>query len=144
MGAMYQAERLIQSIHFGFNTKQLFLRFDFRKDSDLTATTTGLRISFLQPEVATLDIQLFTVGGEASVGKLIKGDLSVIQMPNIRFQQILEIALPFSALNWQANQQITFFVQLHANNVDLERHPEVGTLIVTVPSETFEIENWHV
>ena len=144
MGAMYQAERLIQSIHFGFDTEQLFLRIDFRKDADLTASPTGLRISFLQPEVATLDILQFAGGGASVIGKLIKGDLSVVNVPNIRFQQILEIALPFAMLNWRSKQQITFFVQLHAHTVDLERHPEVGTLVVTVPSETFELENWHV
>ena len=141
MGSMYQAERFIENIHFGFNVTQLFLRIDFRKDANFP-TQTGVRIQFLQPQSAILNIADLT----ASVidGNLAIGDRPAIPIPEICYGKILEIALPFAKLDWCSGQPITFIVHLHVNNVDLERHPDVGTLTVTLPGAQFELENWHV
>ena len=141
MGAMYQTERFIESIHFGFDTTQMFLRIDFRKDANLP-TQTGLRMQFLQPQPATLNIADLTT--PVIEGNLTIGDRPSISIPDIRYGKILEIGLPFTKLDWCSGQIITFTVHLQVNNVDLERHPDVGLLTVTLPSEQFELENWHV
>ncbi|MEI8313855.1 MAG: glycoside hydrolase family 57 protein [Verrucomicrobiota bacterium] len=141
MGAMYQAERLIDKIHFGFSTEQLFLRIDFRKDAELPPRA-SLRIQFLQPQIATLVIPVLTTG--IAGGQLIVGESPPVVIPEIRYDTIVELALPFAKLDWQPRQQVAFFVQFLANEIDLERHPEVGSLTVALPDERFETENWRV
>ena len=37
-----------------------------------------------------------------------------------------------------------FFVQLLEQDVELERHPDIGALSLTVPDELFATENWWV
>ena len=141
MGAMYQAERFIESIHFGFDTTQLFLRVDFRKSVTLPPQT-GFRIQFLQPQAAILNISDLTA--PVINGNLTVGDHPGILISDIRYGKILEIALPFAKLDLCFAQLITFTAHIHVKNVDMERHPDVGTLTVTSPSEHFELENWHV
>ena len=141
MGAMYQAERLIEDIYFGFNTERLFLRIDFRKDTKLTAQT-GVRIQFLQPLAATVNIHSLTE--PVVVGTLTIGGNSAVPITNIRYGKILELSLPFAEFNWQVGQPVSFIVQLHENLVDLETHPDLGVLTVHLPSPQFEMENWHV
>ena len=141
MGAMYQAERLIENIHFGFNTEQLFLRIDFRKHAELTATV-SLRIRFLQPQLATLIIPAITA--DVAGGQLIVGELPAVEIQDIRYYKIVELAVPFTKLGWQPRQQVAFFIQLLVNDIEMERHPEVGSLTVTLPDEQFETENWLV
>jgi len=141
MGAMYQAERLIECIHFGFSTTQLFLRIDFRKNVELPAKA-SLRVQFLQPQPETLVIPV--LGGEVDGGQLIVGESAPVAIPDIRYDKVVEIAMPFALFGWQPRQQVTFLVQLLADGIDIERHPEVGPLSVVLPDEQFELENWHV
>jgi len=141
MGAMYQAELLIETIHFGFSTEQLFLRIDFRKNTELPANA-RLSIRFLQPQGATLVIPL---AATATGGQLSIGESPAEAITDVRYDKIVELAVSFSKFGWQPKQQVAFYVQLLTDNdIDLERHPEVGSIAVTLPGEQFEIENWRV
>ena len=141
MGAMYQAELLIETIHFGFSTEQLFLRIDFRKNTELP-TNARLSIRFLQPQGATLVIPLVA---NATGGQLSIEESPAEAMTDVRYDKVVELAVSFSKLGWQPKQQVAFYVQLLTDNdIDLERHPEVGSIALTLPDKQFEIENWRV
>ncbi|MEI8063882.1 MAG: glycoside hydrolase family 57 protein [Verrucomicrobiota bacterium] len=139
MGAMYQAERFIETIYFGFSTEQLFLRVDFRKNAELPAHA-GLGVRFLKPQMATLIIPTLAV----AVGQLIVGELPPVAIPDICYGKILELAIPFKKLGWQPRQQVSFSIKLLSSDIDLECHPEIGALTVTLPDEQFEIKNWRI
>ncbi|MGA2139989.1 MAG: hypothetical protein ABSH14_14120, partial [Verrucomicrobiia bacterium] len=62
----------------------------------------------------------------------------------IKFDRILELGIPLTALGWNKREQASFFVQLLEQDVELERHPDIGTLNLTVPDELFAAENWWV
>ena len=141
MGAMYQAQRFVESVYFGFNTEQLFLRVDFQKNVKLPDNA-GLSVHFLQPQAAT--VYFAALSNSVAGAKLKTGELPEVELPSCCFDKIVEVALPFTQLEWKRGDNVTFFVQIHANKVDLERHPEVGTITVTLPDDRFELENWHV
>ena len=141
MGAMYQAELLIEKIHFGFSTEQLFLRIDFRKNIELPANP-RLSIRFLQPQDARLVIPILTAN--AAGGQLTIGELPAEAITDVCYNKIIELAVSFNKLGWQPKQQVSFYVQLLSNDIDLERHPEVGLIAVTLPDKRFEIENWRI
>jgi hypothetical protein len=62
----------------------------------------------------------------------------------VAFGKIIELAVPFSALGWQSRESVAFFAQMLTGQVEMERHPEMGTLSFTVPDDQFEAENWRV
>jgi len=139
MGAMYQAERLIESIRFGFSLEELFLRIDFRKGIEIPSNV-GLRVNFLQPQASVLDIPRLTSG--VVTGQLSINGAPVDDIPDIRYDKIVELAFPFAKLSWQPRQPAVFFIQLLTGDIDYERHPEVGAFSMVLPDEKFETENW--
>ena len=141
MGAMYQAERRIESIHFGFSTEQLYLRIDFRKHVELPSNA-SLRIRFLQPQAATLVIPV--LAPDTAGGQLVRDDTPTVVISDVRYDKVVEIALSFATLGWRPRDQVTFSVHFLDNEIELERHPEVGTITVTLPDSRFELENWRV
>ena len=62
----------------------------------------------------------------------------------VKFDKILELGIPLADLGWKKREQAAFFVQLLEQDVELERHPDIGTLGLTVPDELFAAENWWV
>ena len=68
----------------------------------------------------------------------------LIDVRLIKFQKILEVGVPLADLGWNQREQASFFVQLLENDVELERHPDIGTLNMPVPDDLFTAENWWV
>ena len=56
----------------------------------------------------------------------------------------VRVSVPLSDLGWNKREQASFFIQLLGQDVEMERHPDIGTLNLTVPDELFAIENWWV
>ena len=146
MGAMYRTERFIDAVHFGTDLERLYLRVDFRKDVELPARG-SVRVNIVQPRHHALIVsklrpgkiacELWETDPEGSSKK-------VGAIKNAQFQRIVEVAVPFESLGWKARDQVAFFVQFLQGEVELERHPEMGTLGFAVPDADFEVENWQV
>jgi alpha-amylase/alpha-mannosidase (GH57 family) len=147
MLAMYRSQQCIESIHFGADLENFYLRIDLRKDVELPKTA-SLRINIIQPnhhalivpnlEKGALSVELWSTqpdAGHARLGLIENGG---------RLEKIIELAVPLARLQWRGRDQAAFFVQLLAEDIELERHPEMGTLTLTVPDELFEVENWSV
>jgi alpha-amylase/alpha-mannosidase (GH57 family) len=146
MSAMYRSERMVDSIHFGFDLNNLYLRIDLRSGSQIPGKT-ALRVNFVQPRHHTIIIPKLRPGHpkcELWSSDPEQGSQKLGEMTRVAFGKIVELAVPFSALGWQPREGAAFFAQLLDNQVELERHPEMGTLSFTVPDEQFEAENWAV
>ena len=146
MGAMYRAERFVEAVHFGTDLKTLYLRIDMRGDVDLPARA-ALRVNIVQPHHHALVIpklrrgkmscELWETDSTGSYRKL-------ATIKDAQYKRIVELAVPFELLGWNVRDQAAFFVQFLEGEVELERHPEMGTLSLVVPDEGFEVENWRV
>ena len=147
MVAMVHSERSIDAIRFGSDLANLYLRIDFRKGVDLPSKA-ALRVNFVDPTHRALIIpklvrgvdhaELWSTGPDSSDSKL--SDIT----SSIRFDQILEVGVPLAQLGWKKHEQASFFVQLLEQDVELERHPGIGTLNLTIPDDLFTAENWWV
>jgi hypothetical protein len=146
MGAMYRTERFIDAVHFGTDLERFYLRVDFRKDVELPARG-SVRVNIVQPRHHALIVsklrpgrmtcELWETDPEGSYKKL-------EAIKDSQFERIIEVGVPFEVLGWRARDQVAFFVQLVDGEVELERHPEMGTLGFAVPDVDFEVENWRV
>jgi hypothetical protein len=146
MGAMYRSERCVEAVHFGSDLTTFYLRVDFRKGAKIPAKAT-LRVNFVDPTHRALIVsrlkpdldgaELWLTDPDAAYRKLIDVRL-------IKFEKILELGVPLADLDWKQREQASFFVQLLENDVELERHPDIGTLNMIVPDELFATENWWV
>ena len=45
------------------------------------------------------------------------------------------MGIPLADLGWKQRDQASFFIQLLDKDVELERHPDIGTLNMPVPDE---------
>ena len=147
MVAMYRSERVLDSIHFGFDLKNFYLRVDFRRDQKLPARLV-LQVNFISPNNRTLIISKLRHGGNPTA-ELLASDSEPkakkgINISSARYDQILEVAIPLAELNWEKRAAVGFFLQLLDKEVEMERHPDMGTLNAQVPDELFETENWWV
>ena len=146
MGAMYRSERCVDAVHFGADLTTFYLRVDFRKGVELPSQV-ALRVNFVDPTHRALMVPnltprlktaaLWVTEPASSYRKLIDVEL-------IKFDRILELGIPLAALGWNQREQASFFVQLLEQDVELERHPDIGTLNLIVPDELFGAENWWV
>jgi alpha-amylase/alpha-mannosidase (GH57 family) len=146
MGAMYRSERCVEAIHFGADLTNFYLRVDFRKGVELPLKAT-LRVNFVDPTHRALIImdltpdlsraELWITDPDSTPQKLTEVNL-------IKFDKILELGVPLADLGWEKREQAAFFVQLLEQDIELERHPDIGTLGLTVPDELFAAENWWV
>jgi hypothetical protein len=130
--AMHQAISIIRDFYYGFNESSLFLRVDL--DNSFMSETGNAVF-----EIAVLS------AGERGIEydvreRTMKGDIQA----EGAFEHILEVAIPFSALGAFPNDKIEAWISLKVNDMLIDRIPQRGYLTITVPSATFESENWMV
>jgi alpha-amylase/alpha-mannosidase (GH57 family) len=147
LGAMYRSERIVEAIHFGTDLKQFYLRVDLLPRTEMPKRAV-LRVNFIQPHHHAIVVPQLHRSG-AMKGELLDtnpatGYHALGELTQIASGRIVELAVPFSMLHWEQRDEVAFFIQLLEDDVELERHPEMGTLSFTVPDEQFEIENWRV
>lgn len=145
MTAMYRSERIVDRIHFGSDLANLYLRVDFRKDVKL-ADEVVLRINFIRPSQYAVSISPLS-GSVLPKAKLWdtnpqSGISELGEVGRISYQEVLELAVAFQALNLSKREHVAFFVQILDRSVEIERHPEMGTMSFVVPDDQFEVENW--
>ncbi|HUI05589.1 MAG TPA: glycoside hydrolase family 57 protein [Verrucomicrobiae bacterium] len=144
--AMYQSERCVDAIQFGADLGNFYLRIDFRKGVELPQQA-ALRVNFVDPTQRAVVVPKLArpvTRAELWVTHPDSARRKLADVMSIRFDQILELGVPLTDLGWKKREPASFFVQLLDREVELERHPDVGTLSLTVPDDVFAAENWWV
>jgi alpha-amylase/alpha-mannosidase (GH57 family) len=146
MTTMYRGERVVESIHFGFDMQNLFLRLDLRKHSATNAKS--IRINFIKPRALSLVLTgLRDDGPPGAELRHAAPDRPHQQTDGpieVKADSVIEVCVPFRRLGWRAGQSAAFFAQVMDDHLELERHPYIGTLNFTVPDDRFELQNWSV
>jgi len=136
--AMHDSAVLIKGLYYGFNEHSLFLRVDidrsFIRDIEDLSFEIGLNV-----EMGLTVKQTF----EASYS--VKGNIVKSTFPvEIVFSEVLEVATRFEFLGVKAGDKIGVWITLKTKEMMVGRIPVRGYLMITVPSETFEMEMWYV
>ncbi|MGF1678588.1 MAG: glycoside hydrolase family 57 protein [Candidatus Methylacidiphilales bacterium] len=140
--AMFQSDRRVRSLYYGFNPQRIFMRVD------LAHPWRGV-IEFRFSKPSALVVRAESMEGNVSLSYQIGGTgrFMPVSAPHgdIAWNQCLEWALDFEVMNWiPPLQTIALEVAVMENSLELERYPERGMLEFPGPSKEFQTRNWFV
>jgi alpha-amylase/alpha-mannosidase (GH57 family) len=151
-GSMHQVSEsghaLTTAFLFGFDATRLFVRVDFRRPAaDLLVGSAEVQLTFLSP--ADTRVRL-TPGRARQVTAVLERRAAGTEewVPCARSgvraaaHQVLEVAVPFAALEQSPGSILSLFLAVHLGGTELERYPAHRPLEVTVPTVDFEAYNW--
>jgi alpha-amylase/alpha-mannosidase (GH57 family) len=150
-GAMHRADARrdgLKLVHFGFDDRTFYVRFDAdRAARDLLADGFEFSIRFLRPADLRFSIRQTTEGvfgmlwtrEGAESAWTVRGTSG----GRVAASTVIEAALPLDALGRTAGDPLSFFVTVHdSTGREVERHPALRPVDVTVPDERFDARNW--
>jgi alpha-amylase/alpha-mannosidase (GH57 family) len=139
-GSMYGGAQAFNVLHYGFDLEALHLRLDPAESPARSAdVATHVRVGVLADgRQIAVDFPL-TPGGAPRPG--LRGGA---ELGRAAFAQIVELALPFSALGLSPGTRVALYVHALRDGVEVERLPRYGFLTFEVPDADFEQVNWRV
>jgi alpha-amylase/alpha-mannosidase (GH57 family) len=138
----------IKELYFGFNLETLLVRVDF--DGPARGALEGygaLRLGFLEPAGWEALIRPGPQGwGARSATIELRHKTQSVAAPGLAvgIDQIVEAAIPFAALGLEADQPVTFFIELLQDGQSRDRAPREESIQLQVPAENFELVMWDV
>ncbi len=149
-GAMHRAMEMrgfIGGISFGFSVDALFLRFDYTGDISIADKDWNFSITFMKPKplkvsgvVKGTAASTVLYEKDAEAGKWIEagpaGEVSANSVVEMKLAHALTGATP--------GVQMQLFIHIDSAVKGAERRPQKGFLLIDVPQENFETENWCV
>ena len=139
-GTMFQGERIIKQIYFGFDLEHLHLRIDAINTWKLTKQM-ELLITFSGAEEKKLVVRL-PIGGLKTVAHWSNGDKAAFD--KLSLQKVLEISVPLADLGWKPKDKMKFGVEVLQDGTRTERHPDSGFIELEVPDVSYESATWRV
>jgi len=138
--SMYRHKPLLARLFYGFDRENLFLRIDF----SVVPRSAAVRIHVVSPQEYLVDAPVtgdtFGVYSRASDGE----ERKKAELKDITCRSILELKVPFGLLDAGRSQRMRFFITIHEDKLEIERHPVAGVLSFSIPDEKFERIMWHV
>jgi alpha-amylase/alpha-mannosidase (GH57 family) len=138
--AMFQADRMLADLFYGFDRERFFLRLDFA-----AAEPEEITVVWSRPAHGRVRVMR---GGGASWEVSRDGvafERKEVPGLAVAWGARLELALPLDAPGLAGrNEPAAFFVQLWRGGVEQERHPERGFIEFEGPSAEFAKRHWFV
>ncbi len=149
-GKLYKGESYLAAIYFGFDLNSLFVRLDplvnkeeingQKLDACLNITDDNeFQISFpftFAPQRLTKFIVSKSSDGVHFEKKK--------QFSSVKADKVIELSVPFAALELQPGESVRFFVQIKKGKKQVDRYPHRGYISFQVPDEEFELDKWLV
>ncbi len=134
-GTMHNLDRYTNSLYYGFNTENFYIRIDFLNKKFLKEDI--LEIKFIsEKETGTIKINLSDLQ--------IKSDIDLKDVL-LNFKDIMEIKIPFENIKrFVNNNEISFIGFIKRAENLIEKLPEKGAVKIQVPEKDFELYNWVV
>jgi len=142
-GTMFQGNRLIKCIYFGFDLQNFHLRIDAQNSWKLSKPVEVV-IHFASEEMEReLHIRLPIAGLKPEAGWRNGEDASANSpFQKLAIQKVLELSVPLEEVGWAGGEKARFAIELLQDGTQTERHPELGFIEVEVPDRTFESVTW--
>ena len=148
MTTMYRGEQLIKTIRFGFDTATFYLRIDFQPGVKIPEGA-RLSVDFLRPHAALLVKEFSRPSVSCEITDLArersKREVQDIEVPRVAFKDVLELAVPLVTLDWYHSDTGAFSLSIICpdSNIEVERHPTTGTIVVAIPGSRSAVGTWH-
>lgn len=148
-----QSGGFIAAIVYGFSKDALFFRFDYTKHPSLKPGEVGIgedkswsfSLNILTPKVIKINGE---VVGKATTAVILEKDIEKGQWMShgiraeIASDSVVEMKIDLATINAKPGDEVRGFVMIDAKEKGPERWPVKGFLIINVPPEGFEEENW--
>ncbi len=138
---------LIDKILYGFSADALFLRLDYLREFVVLDSEWVLTINFLRPKSLRVSANIRGRSSRAVILEKPSGNDKWVEAGavNIASGSVVELAIPLKTLGAAAGGEICFYINIVVGEKKgVERWPVKGFLILEVPPEDFELENWMV
>jgi len=145
---MCKTEAFIKGIMYGFDARTLFLRIDpVKKVEKRPKDDHRIHIHFTSPRQCRVAFLLragdgasgkFEISHRDPSGRYGRGETH----DTIAIDRIVELSIPFRALGFKQGEEVCFYIQVKAGELELERYPRGGYISFMLPDENFEIEHW--
>ncbi len=138
---------LIDKIHYGFSEDTLFLRFDYLAEMVSMDNAWSFTMNFLHPKALRIHGTLSGKSSKATAFEKPTGSdkwTEIDARVSIAAASVVEVEVPLKTLEAGKGGEIWFFINIVAGERGHERWPVKGFLIIDVPPEDFEEQNWMV
>jgi hypothetical protein len=137
---MYGGAQAFCLLHYGFDLQSLFVRLDPGESPARSAeVATAVRLVFLAGDRSVAVTLPVSPDGQVHPGRL--GEAAVGE---VCFGDVLEAAVPFGPLGLPPGAKAAFTVHVLRGDVEVERLPRYGFVVLEVPTEDFERIHWQV
>lgn len=137
-GTMYQGEKVLQTIFYGFDLENFYLRLDGFQD---VAKHSELVLSARFKNLQTLEYSW-----SPATGLIQPLDDATASASSVAYRKIVEIAIPFAGLNLKPKDVLHFQIAVtrrnNGSNAELECHPPTDWLDIQVPDDLFAAAIW--
>lgn len=148
--AMYNSQSFLKGIFFGFDERNLYLRFDPLPEPDAGQVEEfELTILFLEIE-KMLSFNWSKRQGHPKSFVLCDQVNEKNKSPRpktfetICASRIIELAIPFGELGLTAGEEVKFVISICRDGLELKRYPSKGFISFNVPDESFHLKVWSV
>lgn len=131
---------IASGLRYGFDAARLYLRVDFAADRAPEGDVT-VDIEMLAPVARTLRAG-FLAAGRWAIEREDEGRVEAAG--EAALEEVLEMAVPFSALGAEPGQTLELFLHFGRGAERLETLPPGRPLRVAVPGAEWEVANWSV
>lgn len=151
-GAMQRATKhsgFIAGISFGFSVDALFLRFDYTGEISPGEKDWNFSITFMKPRPVKVSGVVYDKGRSIS-SVLYEKDVEAGKWIEIgtagegAANSVVELKLAHALTGVTPGAEIQLFIHIDSAAKGAERWPQKGYLVIDVPTENFETENWCV
>jgi len=137
----------IPALVYGFSEEALYFRFDYAKDVAEEEREWSFSVNIRAPRMLMISGEVL---GRSSKAVLLEKDpasgkwTASAMQPEVASDSVVELKIDLAAVGARPGDEVRGFVTIEARNRGPERWPVKGLLIINVPPESFEEENWSV
>ncbi|MFA5859822.1 MAG: glycoside hydrolase family 57 protein [Elusimicrobiota bacterium] len=141
-GTMHQAESLLQSMYYGFDLQNLYIRFDTLLPlKKVLGQNIVIKVVFLKPEGCHIVIPLSAKVPTAEFYSPAQPDGEKKNLL-ICMEKIIELVVPLKLLSTVANDKIEYVVVIEKDIIELERWPHQSSVTFNVPDDKYLLGLW--
>jgi alpha-amylase/alpha-mannosidase (GH57 family) len=148
LGAMWKDERIFAAIYFGWDTEQLYFRFDPDESSPGRQSALQIDVHVQTPANLFRLSWTLTSGGPESyaLAKQRTGGPweQIGESRSIRRQTVVELAIPFKDLSVEPGEELGLSVVVMEHGLEIARYPYRQPAKIAVPGDDFEATMWRV
>lgn len=141
-GSMHQVETVLKAFYYGFDLKNIYLRFDLNIPlASEIIDKLAFKVVFLKPENHEIMLSINQKGQvmEFTLKKPSGNENLTLAAAN----KIIELSIPITSIDFPADENtIEFVVVLLKDNLEIERWPFEDSVVIPKPTPEFELKTW--